>query len=75
MIPKRLTVVFADTHRTRIAAVHENEYFPYSFRTVHVALTTEQLIQLTPKMLGHDCGHSVHEEVFNCWLEDEKENA
>lgn len=31
MSPKRLTVVFADTHRTRIAAVHENEYFPYSF--------------------------------------------
>ena len=63
----------ADTYRTYIAAVHENESFPYRKRIVQIELTPEQLEQLKPRVTGWDSGSEMHEEILDCWFEKEKE--
>ena len=67
--PNTLTVVLADTHRTTVAIVHENEHIPYRRRTVHVKLTPEQLAQIEPRSTGWMSGEERFEEVVTCWLE------
>jgi len=67
----KLTVVFTDTYRNTIALVHENEYFPYKFRTVQIKLTEEQIKQLQPKYLGNSNGCDYYEELYNSWIESE----
>jgi len=64
-----LTVVFANTHRTRIAILHENQAFPFSFRTVRIALTPEQEKKIAPLQVGTENGKPVTEERYNAWLE------
>lgn len=64
-----LTVIFADTLRTRMAIVHENEHLDYSRRTVHVELTAEQVAQLQPRVIGTEYGKSVTEEIDRVFLE------
>ncbi len=66
----KLTVVLADTHRTRCAVVFECEHLPYRRRTVQVELTPEQVRALRPHVVGISDGKDVYEEVAGCWLED-----
>ena len=66
----KLTVVFANTHRTYMAITHENESFPYTFRTVRIELTEEQVKKLERKVVGVIGETDRKEEIFNSWLED-----
>ena len=66
---KILTVVFANTWRTTVAVVHENQELPYSFRTVRVELTDEQMKALEPRVVGQDGTIDVYEDIYNSWLE------
>lgn len=67
--PETLTVVLADTHRTRIAIIHEGESLPFQRRTVHITLTDEQRAELAPRLCGKDGHHEAYEEIAGCWLE------
>jgi hypothetical protein len=67
-----LTVIFVDSFRKEIALVHEDENFPYQFRTVQIQLTDEQVNQLQKKEIGKRKGIPVFEEIYNSWLENEK---
>ena len=67
--PRVLTVVLADTLRTRIAIIHENEVCPYRRRTVQIVLTEDQRAALRPRSVGESSGRPVFEEVLDCWLE------
>lgn len=64
-----LTVVLADTHRTRMAIVHENESIPYQRRTVQIELTPEQMAAIAPRKVGFENGCDVYEEMYSSWLE------
>lgn len=68
----RVTFVLANTHRTYVAIVHENEHVPYRRRTVTIELTPEQVALLEPRVVGIDGGKEVYEEHLACWLENEK---
>lgn len=63
--PKVLTVVMANTYRTEVSIVHENDHHPYIRRTVQIELTEEQRAQLEPQLLAPER----HEEILDCWLE------
>jgi hypothetical protein len=67
--PKVLTVVLIDTTRTVSAIVHENEWKPYSKRTVQIELTPEQRAQLEPRVIASWPLGDEYEEVLSCWLE------
>jgi hypothetical protein len=67
-----LTVVLADTHRTHMAIVHENECMPYRRRTVQIELTPEQMAAIAPRVVGSDRGQDVHEELVTSWLENKQ---
>lgn len=67
----KVTFVLADTHRTYVAVVHENEHVPYRRRTVTIELTPEQVAQLAPRRVGVSQGADVYEETLTCWLENE----
>lgn len=67
----KVTFVLADTHRTYIAAVHENESVPYRRRTVTIELTAEQVQQLAPRQVGNVAGKVIFEETLTCWMENE----
>lgn len=64
-----LTVIMADTFKTEVAIYHENSYLPYSYRTIHIKLTDEQIKLLTPEKVGERCGKDVFEEVSSVFLE------
>lgn len=68
-----LTVVMVDTHRNRIALIHENSTMPYRMRTVHIKLTEEQLELLRPQWVGTNQGEDIFEELGEVWLELEDE--
>jgi ACT domain-containing protein len=71
--PKVLTVIMADTQRTYISIVHENEHKPYGRRTVQIELTDEQRRQLEPRYTGNiSPGAEQYEEVLYCWFEPVK---
>lgn len=67
----KVTVVFANTHRNRMALIHEGERFPYQYRTVQIELTPEQQAMLKPEEVGSERGQPVYEEIYNSWLEIE----
>ena len=67
--PTTLTVVLADTFRTRIAIQYENEGYPYQRRSVQIELTPEQRAALEPRKVGESGGFAVFEDVLECWLE------
>ena len=67
----KVTFVLADTHRTYVAAVHENESVPFRRRVVTNELTAEQVAQLAPRVVGQSGGKDVLEETLTCWLENE----
>ena len=63
----------ANTWRTHMSIVHENEHMPYTYRTVHIPLTDEQIEALANRpVVGMDRGLPVYEEVYNSWLENYK---
>jgi len=66
----KLTVVMVNIQRTRIAIVHENSYMPYTYRTVQVELTEEQMSAIRPRKTGFERGEDVWEERGNVWLEE-----
>ena len=66
----KLTVVFANIHATACAVEHLNEHIPFTYRTVQIELTDEQMKQLQPKEVGHSRGEKVFEIIHNSWLED-----
>lgn len=66
----KLTVIMVNTWRTSMAITHENSYMPYTYRTVQVELTPEQLKVLEPRKLGVNCGKDAVEERGQVWLED-----
>ena len=53
-----------------MAVMHENSYLPYTYRTVHIDLTPDQLCALRPKSLGTNCGKEVFEEIGAVYLEE-----
>ena len=65
----KLTVVFVNNWRNRIALEFENCTMPQTFRTVHIELTPEQLKQIEPAPLGISHNKPVTEEIYNSWLE------
>lgn len=67
----RLTVILADTQRTYIAIVHENEHLPYRRRSVTIELTPEQAALLTPRSTGGRDGIETREEIAGCFIENE----
>ena len=69
----KLTVTMANTWRTCMAITHENSYLPYSYRTVQIELTPEQVAALAPRKLGVNCGKDVFEERCGVWLEESEE--
>ena len=66
---KVLTVVLADTWRTYMSVVHENEHRPYGRRTVQITLTPEQQEAIRPQCVGQGGGVEKYELVLDCWLE------
>lgn len=64
-----LTVIFADTFHNELALVHQNEYFPFQFRTVHIELTPEQIEKLKPHELGKINGQKRYEQIWKSYLE------
>ena len=69
MMPLKLMVKMADTYRTEIAIVHEQSFMPYTFRTVQIELTEEQMKLLEPREVGARNGEPVFEERAEAWLE------
>ncbi len=67
----KLHFILADTHRTYIAVVHENEHVPYRKRIVTIELTPEQLKAIEPRKVGVDRGKAVYEELLDVMLEIE----
>lgn len=65
----KLTVTMVDTFRTRTAINYENSWLPYSYRTVQVELTPEQIEQLSPRRVGKELSQDVYEEIGQVWLE------
>ena len=68
----KITFIGADTLRTYIAAIHENEQVPYKRRSVTIELTNEQLAQLEIRTLGHANGTDWKEEIISCFVENEE---
>ena len=66
---KVLTVVLADTWRTYMSVVHENEHRPYGRRTVQITLTPEQQEAIRPRKVRRGGGFEKYETVLDCWLE------
>ena len=54
-----------------MAINHENQAFPYSYRTLKIPLTDEQNRMLARARLGTDRGNAVHEELYTSHLEEE----
>lgn len=71
---KILTVVMVNAYRSYIAAVYEEQSFPYSRRTVQIELTDEQMKLLEPRECGNISGEKrqMLEEIERCWLEDKE---
>lgn len=68
-VPDTLTVVLIDTTTNYISIVHENEWRPYTRRTVQIKLTEEQRRALTPQHTGTINGETTHERILQAWLE------
>ena len=66
-----LTVILADTLVNQTAIIYENEWKPYTRRTVQIKLTPEQLDKLTLRHVGRSNGVECHEEILMSWLEGE----
>lgn len=60
----KLHFILADTYRTYIAVVHENEHVPYRRRIVTIELTPEQMEAIKPRKVGKDRGKDVYEELL-----------
>ncbi len=65
----KLHFILADTHRTYVAVVHENEYVPYRKRIVTIELTPEQMEKIKPRKIGEMQGKEVYEELLDVILE------
>lgn len=65
----KVCVVMLDTHRTRMAVIHENEHIPYRRRLVEVYLTPEQEELLEGRKVGIEAGEPVFEEIGPMWIE------
>ena len=57
----KLMVELVNTHRTRMAVIHENDWLPFQRRIVSIELTPDQIAAIAPRELGVECG--------NVWLE------
>lgn len=68
----KLTVVFANTYRTYIGVVHENQFFPYEKRTVQIEFTEEQKELLKKRFVGSSGNEKMYEEIFEAWIEEER---
>ena len=75
-VPERmvLTVVIANTWETTCRLQHENEWVPYSKRTVHIELTPEQTEKLRLRKVGVDRGRDVTECIADVFFENEVGN-
>ncbi len=65
----KLHFILADTHRTYVAIVHENEHVPYRKRIVTIELTPEQMEAIKPRKIGEMQGKEVYEELLDVILE------
>lgn len=65
----KIYIIMLDTHRTRIALVHENEHIPYRRRLVEIVLTPEQEALLQPLCVGTEGGNDVFEEYGPAWFQ------
>jgi len=65
----KLHFILADTHRTYVAVVHENEHVPYRKRIVTIELTPEQMEVIKPRKVGEMQGKEVYEELLDVILE------
>lgn len=70
--PDTLTVVMLDTASAYISLCNLGEAEAFRRRTVHIALTPEQIAQITPRELGVERGEPLYETVERCWLEDRR---
>jgi DNA-binding MarR family transcriptional regulator len=68
----KLHFVLADTYRTYVAAVYENEHRPYKKRIVTVGLTPEQEEAIRPREVGMRNGARVYEEILDVILEEQE---
>jgi hypothetical protein len=66
----RITVIIANTWRTTVAVIHENQMLPYGKRSVTIELTPEQCKQLTLRKVGTDRDRDVYEEIFDCFVDE-----
>lgn len=67
--PRVLTVVLADTQRTRDSIVYEEEHLPYRRRTVQIELAPEQRAKIELRKVGSNGVEPIYEEIAGCWLE------
>lgn len=68
--PKRLTVRFSTASWESVMFGHTQTRTPAEERTVQVELTEDQVRQLTPRVAGKSCGHTVYEDWEVVALED-----
>ena len=69
LVPDTLTVILIDPSPNNAAIIHENEWRPYSRRTVQITLTEEQRRKLAPRTTGSIRGGHTYEHVLQAWLE------
>ena len=67
----RITLILANTLRTEIALIHENESRPYERRTVTLQLTDEQIAAIRPRFVGSNGGADRYEEILNVFIDEE----
>ena len=67
----KIAFVLADTYRTYVAHVYENEHMPYRRRVVMISLTPEQEAAIAPQVVGMDSGVEKHEEIIECFISHE----
>lgn len=69
----KITFILADTTPTYVALVHENQYRPYSKRSVSINLTPEQEMLLRRRETGHINGKVQREIILECFVEEDDE--
>ena len=67
----RISFIIADTYRTEIAIIHENEHRPYGRRVVTIDLSPEQEKALELRKVGMRGMKAVKEEILDCFVSNE----
>ena len=65
----RVAFILADTTRTYIGHVYENEHVPFKRRVVVISLTPEQEAAIAPEPTGMLDGKETVEEVIDCFID------